>query len=78
MQVWRPVAGMSATLDIEGKRFSHLLNPATGMPVESLASVSVIAEQSVVAGSIATIALLKGQAGRAALASDFRLQLSCH
>ena len=53
--------GYERYFNIEGKRFSHLLNPATGMPVESLASVSVIAEQSVVAGSIATIALLKGQ-----------------
>jgi len=55
--------GYERYLEIEGKRLSHLLNPATGMPVESLASVSVIADQSVVAGSIATIALLKGQAG---------------
>lgn len=55
--------GYERYLEIEGKRFSHLLNPATGMPVESLASVSVIADQSVVAGSIATIALLKGQTG---------------
>jgi len=54
--------GYERYLEIEGKRFSHLLNPATGMPVESLASVSVIADQSVVAGSVATIALLKGQA----------------
>ena len=54
--------GYERYIDIEGERFSHLLNPATGMPVKSLASVSVIAEQSVVAGSIATIALLKGQA----------------
>ena len=54
--------GYERYFEIDGKRFSHLLNPATGMPVESLASVSVIAEQSVVAGSIATIALLKGQA----------------
>jgi FAD:protein FMN transferase len=54
--------GYERYLEIEGKRLSHFLNPATGMPVESLASVSVIADQSIVAGSIATIALLKGQA----------------
>lgn len=67
--------GYERYFEIGGKRVSHLLNPATGMPVESLASVSVIADQSVVAGSIATIALLKGQAdGLAwlrALACDF-------
>lgn len=54
--------GYERYFEIGGNRVSHLLNPATGMPVESLASVSVIADQSVVAGSIATIALLKGQA----------------
>ena len=67
--------GYERYFDIGGKRVSHLLNPATGMPVESLASVSVIADQSVVAGSIATIALLKGQADGLdwlrALACDF-------
>ena len=67
--------GYERYFEIGGKRVSHLLNPATGMPVESLASVSVIADQSVVAGSIATIALLKGQADGLdwlrALACDF-------
>lgn len=67
--------GYERYFEIGGKRVSHLLNPTTGMPVESLASVSVIADQSVVAGSIATIALLKGQADGLdwlrALACDF-------
>ena len=53
--------GYERYIEISGKRFSHLLNPQSGMPVESLSSVSIIADQSVVAGSIATIALLKGQ-----------------
>ena len=67
--------GYERYFEIGGKRVSHLLNPTTGMPVESLASVSVIADQSVVAGSIATIALLKGRADGLdwlrALACDF-------
>ena len=43
---------------IEGKNYSHLINPLTGWPVEGLVSASVIAEQAVVAGSISSIALL--------------------
>lgn len=54
---------------INGKRYSHLLNPITGWPVESLASVTVIAEQCVVAGSATTVAMLKGDQGLAWLTS---------
>ncbi len=43
---------------IEGKTYSHLINPITGWPVDGLVSASVIAEQAVVAGSISSIALL--------------------
>ncbi len=48
---------------IDGKRLSHILDPRTGWPVSGLASVSVIAPQCVVAGSTATIAMLKGGDG---------------
>lgn len=50
---------------IDGVRYSHLLNPKTGWPVESLASVTVIADPCVVAGSATTIAMLKGHEGLA-------------
>jgi len=53
--------GYERFLEIEGLQYSHILDPRTGFPVNSLASVSVIAEQTVVAGSAATIALLKGE-----------------
>jgi thiamine biosynthesis lipoprotein len=43
---------------IEGKRYGHILSPRTGMPVHGLAGVSVVAEECVVAGSAATIAML--------------------
>lgn len=45
--------------EMNGKRYSHILNPKTGWPVSGLAAVSVWAEQCVVAGSLATIAMLK-------------------
>lgn len=47
--------------EIGGKRYSHLLNPKTGWPVDGLRAVSVWAPQAVVAGSVATIAMLYNQ-----------------
>ena len=48
---------------VNGIRYSHVLNPRTGWPCSHLAAVSVIADLCVVAGSAATIALLKGKSG---------------
>ncbi len=48
---------------IDGKRYSHILNPQTGWPTESLAAVTVVADHCIVAGSACTIAMLKGQQG---------------
>ena len=45
------------------KSYSHLINPKTGRPVEGLASVSVVADQCLAAGSVSSIALLKGKEG---------------
>ena len=46
-------------IELDGKRYSHILNPKTGWPVAGLSAVSVWAPQSIVAGSISTIAMLK-------------------
>ena len=56
-------------IEIGGQRYSHILSPVTGWPVQGLASVTVVAEQCVVAGSISTTAMLKEGAGAAWLAS---------
>ncbi len=48
---------------IDGVRYGHILNPKTGYPVRHLAAVSVIADLCVVAGSAATIAMLKEKEG---------------
>jgi thiamine biosynthesis lipoprotein len=44
---------------IGGRRFGHVLNPRTGWPVQHLASVTVVGELCVVAGSASTIAMLR-------------------
>lgn len=45
---------------LNGEKHSHLLNPKTGWPVKGLAGVSVCSEKCVMAGTIATTALLMG------------------
>jgi len=49
---------------LNGKRYSHVLNPKTGWPVRGLSSITVIAEQCVIAGSVTTIAMLKEKKGK--------------
>lgn len=48
---------------INGCRHSHILDPRTGWPVQGLASVTVRAESCLIAGSLATMAMLKGKVG---------------
>lgn len=64
--------------DLDGRRYCHILDPRTGMPVQTWRSVSVLAPLAVAAGSHTTIAMLKGdgaldfldQSGLAYLAVD--------
>ena len=44
--------------EVDGRRYCHVLDPQTGMPVAHWRSVSVVAPLCVVAGSCATIAML--------------------
>jgi thiamine biosynthesis lipoprotein len=46
-------------IDVDGKRYCHVLNPRTGMPVSYWRSVSVLAPLAVLGGSVSTIAMLK-------------------
>lgn len=47
---------------LQGVRYSHILNPNTGWPVtEAPRGVTVIADHCIMAGSLATIAMLKGK-----------------
>ncbi|WP_246534841.1 FAD:protein FMN transferase [Methylomonas paludis] len=53
---------------IDGVRYGHIINPKTGWPVKHLASVSVVGDFCLIAGSATTIAMLKEQQGPAWLA----------
>lgn len=59
----------------DGKRYGHLLDPRTGWPIQGLASVSVVADQCLAAGSLTTVAMLRGVGGKnwlAGLRPDLR------
>jgi len=44
--------------EVGGRRYSHLLDPLTGWPVDTWQSVSVVAPLAVAAGACASIAML--------------------
>jgi len=46
---------------VDGRRYGHLLDPRTGWPVDGPASVTVLAERCLVAGTASTIAMLRGR-----------------
>ncbi|GAB5451070.1 MAG: FAD:protein FMN transferase [Halioglobus sp.] len=60
-----PAGGLASSGDyercmlIKGERYGHILHPHTGWPVRGLTAVSIRAPQCLVAGSSATIAMLK-------------------
>lgn len=45
---------------VGGKRCSHILDARTGRPASGLSSVTVIADTALLAGTLATIAILRG------------------
>lgn len=51
-------------IDVNGRRYSHVLNPKTGWPVNGFLGVTVLAEQCVIAGSACTIAMLMERGGK--------------
>jgi thiamine biosynthesis lipoprotein len=52
-------------IEVDGRRYCHILDPRTGWPAQGLASVTVISDHCLVAGSLATAAMLKGADGAA-------------
>ena len=45
----------------QGRRYSHILHPQTGWPVNGLASVSSVAPQCLIAGTASTCAMLQSE-----------------
>jgi thiamine biosynthesis lipoprotein len=50
---------------VDGVRYGHILDPRTGWPVRGLASVTVAAAACLVAGTLTTSAMLRGDSGGA-------------
>lgn len=50
-------------IEVNGRRYCHILDPRTGWPAQGLSSVTVITERCLVAGSLATSAMLRGAQG---------------
>lgn len=61
----------------DGRRFCHILNPHTGWPVDTMQSISVRAEQCLIAGSAATIAMLLGTHDGGQFLSNLGLEHVC-
>ncbi len=53
--------------ELDGRRYCHILDPRSGMPVAYWQSVSVVAPLCIVAGSCSTMAMLMEDAGEAFL-----------
>jgi thiamine biosynthesis lipoprotein len=55
-------------IEVDGKRYGHIINPTTGYPIEQAPlSVTVLAPNCVMAGMLATMAMLKGPEAEAFL-----------
>lgn len=58
---------------VDGARYGHILDPRTGWPVNSFASVSVVARHCLIAGTASTIAMLRGLSDGARWLDDLGL-----
>jgi thiamine biosynthesis lipoprotein len=50
-------------IEVDGRRYCHILDPRTGWPAQGLSSVTVISDRCLVAGSLSTAAMVKGKEG---------------
>lgn len=64
-------------LIIDGRRYSHIVDPRDGTPVRSFASVSVVADSCLIAGAAATLAMLLGIERGGAYLRDLGLPHLC-
>lgn len=52
-------------IEVDRRRYCHILDPQTGWPARGLSSVTVISDRCLIAGSLSTTAMLKGTDGAA-------------
>lgn len=57
-------------VEIDGRRYGHIMNPATGRPAEGLLSATVIARSATVADGLSTTLFVLGPEAAAALLRD--------
>lgn len=60
-------------LIVDGHRYSHIVDATSGWPVQSFASVSVIADSCLIAGAASTLAMLLGCADGSAYLRELGL-----
>ena len=65
-------------IEVDSKRYCHVLNPRTGWPVTTWRSVSVVGTLCVQAGALSTIAMLKGEGAQAFLDAEGVSYLLCN
>jgi FAD:protein FMN transferase len=46
-------------VELDGRRYCHILDPRTGWPAQGISSVTVISDRCLIAGSLSTVAMLK-------------------
>jgi len=62
---------------VDGRRYSHIVDPVSGYPGESFASVSVVADSCLVAGAASTLGMLLGLAEGYAWLQSLGLPFLC-
>ncbi len=60
-------------IETPGRRYGHILDPRNGWPVDGLTAVSVTAQQCLVAGGSATLAMILPEADALAWLADLGL-----
>lgn len=63
--------GYARYYSIKGQRYSHIIDPRTGMPVKSVTSATVIADTCLAANAMSTAASVLGGNEGASLAAEF-------
>jgi thiamine biosynthesis lipoprotein len=82
-QIELPSGGLATSGDyervmiVDGRRYSHIVDPVSGYPVESFSSISVVADSCLVAGAASTLGMLLGIEGGYAWLQGLGLPFLC-